>query len=193
MPADGESLVFQTNDGHNYASNQFLGGLAAPQGNLGGDGLGNFTGSLNFDLNNFSGDQFFVLSQGPVAPGTNYCTSTANSSGSAAVMSATGSNSIAANDLTISATTVPDEFGLFYFGPNQLSMPFGNGTRCVGGSTVRLNPPSLSSGGTASRVVDVIAEGIVPGDVNFQYWFRDPSAGGSAYDLSDGYQITFVP
>ena len=35
------------NGDHNFLSNQILGGLAAPQGNLGGDGLGNFTGTLS--------------------------------------------------------------------------------------------------------------------------------------------------
>lgn len=52
---------------HNYLSNQFLGGLASPQGNLGGDGAGIFTGNLSgIDLNNFVGDQFFTVSSSGV-------------------------------------------------------------------------------------------------------------------------------
>lgn len=39
-------FAFQNNQGHNFASNQFLPGLVTPQGNLGGDGAGTFTGSL---------------------------------------------------------------------------------------------------------------------------------------------------
>ncbi len=54
-------LAFQNNQGHNYASNQFLGGLPAPQGNLGGDGTGAFTGGIDLDLNNFAGDQCFIV------------------------------------------------------------------------------------------------------------------------------------
>lgn len=47
---------------HDFLSNQFLGGLLPDQGNLGGDGAGNFTGDLSqIDLNNFAGDQFFVV------------------------------------------------------------------------------------------------------------------------------------
>jgi uncharacterized protein (TIGR03382 family) len=53
-------MVGQNNQGHNYWSNQFLGGLAAPQGNLGGDGAGGFTGAGNINLQNFAGDQFFT-------------------------------------------------------------------------------------------------------------------------------------
>jgi hypothetical protein len=47
---------------HDFLSNQLLGGLPAPQGNLGGDGNGGFTGSLSgINLNNFAGDQFFTV------------------------------------------------------------------------------------------------------------------------------------
>jgi hypothetical protein len=49
------------NQGHNYWSNQFLGGLAAPQGNLGGDGAGNFTGEGAIDFTLFAGNQFFTV------------------------------------------------------------------------------------------------------------------------------------
>lgn len=62
--ADGESIcvmVFQNNQGHNYASNQFLPGLNAPQGNLGGDGLGGFTGGLAINLNNYQSEGYFVV------------------------------------------------------------------------------------------------------------------------------------
>jgi len=45
---------------HDYLSNQFLGGLPAGTGNLGGDGAGGFTGSLSgIDLNQFAGSQYF--------------------------------------------------------------------------------------------------------------------------------------
>jgi len=50
------------NGDNNYHSNQILAGLPAPQGNLGGDGGGGFTGSLSgINFNNFGGDQFFSL------------------------------------------------------------------------------------------------------------------------------------
>ncbi|MCC7387585.1 MAG: hypothetical protein IT431_02325 [Phycisphaerales bacterium] len=47
---------------HDYLSNQFLGGLTPPQGNLGGDGFGTFTGSVgDIDLNDFAGQQYFTV------------------------------------------------------------------------------------------------------------------------------------
>ncbi len=47
---------------HDYLSNQFLAGLPAGTDNLGGDGAGTFTGNLaGIDLNQFAGDQYFVV------------------------------------------------------------------------------------------------------------------------------------
>jgi hypothetical protein len=47
---------------HDFLSNQSLGGFAPPQGNLGGDGNGNFNGSVALiNFNNFAGEQFFTL------------------------------------------------------------------------------------------------------------------------------------
>ncbi|HZW09333.1 MAG TPA: hypothetical protein VFF69_05460 [Phycisphaerales bacterium] len=54
-------LAFVNNQDHNYASNQFLGSLEPPQGNLGGDGSGGFTGVFNVDLNTFAGQQYFIV------------------------------------------------------------------------------------------------------------------------------------
>lgn len=48
------------NSNHDFLSNQFLAGLPAGTGNLGGDGAGTFTGNLaGVDLNQFPGDQYF--------------------------------------------------------------------------------------------------------------------------------------
>lgn len=47
---------------HDYLSNQFLGGLTPPQGNVGGDGVGGFNGTVGMiNLNNFAGEQYFVV------------------------------------------------------------------------------------------------------------------------------------
>jgi hypothetical protein len=47
---------------HDYLSNQFLGGLPAGTGNLGGDGLGGFNGTVGgIDLNDWAGPQYFEV------------------------------------------------------------------------------------------------------------------------------------
>ena len=53
-------MVGQNNQDHNYWSNQFLGGLPAPQGNLGGDEMGGFTGEGAIDMTHFGGNQYFL-------------------------------------------------------------------------------------------------------------------------------------
>lgn len=53
---------------HDYLSNQFLGGLTPPQGNLGGDGAGSFNGTVGqLNLNSFAGDQYFTVVPEPAS------------------------------------------------------------------------------------------------------------------------------
>lgn len=54
-------MIGQNGSGHDFFSNQFLGGLAAPQGNLGGDGNGTFTGTAAIDFTALAGNQFFTV------------------------------------------------------------------------------------------------------------------------------------
>ena len=56
---DFKIMAFVNGSNHDYASNQFLGGLNPPQDNLGGDGYGNWNGSLAFDLGDFACNQYF--------------------------------------------------------------------------------------------------------------------------------------
>ncbi len=64
-PAIGEVIRISAminNGDHNFLSNQILGGLPGPQGNLGGDGGGGFTGDLSgVDFNQFGGEQHFEV------------------------------------------------------------------------------------------------------------------------------------
>jgi hypothetical protein len=64
-PAIGSTILVHAaygNGDNNYHSNQFLGGLPGPQGNLGGDGGGGFTGNLaGINFNQYGGSQFFRI------------------------------------------------------------------------------------------------------------------------------------
>jgi hypothetical protein len=60
-------MAGQNNQGHNYWSNQFLGGLPAPQGNLGGDEAGGFTGEGAIDMTHFGGNQYFSTCPEPTS------------------------------------------------------------------------------------------------------------------------------
>jgi hypothetical protein len=127
-----------------------------------------------------------------------YCDPGSNSwSGSGATLLWTGGVSVANNNLEFFATGVPgNQFGLFFFGPNQVSLPVGNGTICVGGNLVRMPVIQADGLGTASQLFDLssapLAGAVVSGVTwNFQFWYRDPAAGGAGFDFSQAVQISW--
>ncbi len=130
--------------------------------------------------------------------GATYCASGPNSSGLPATITASGSTSVAANDLVLRAEYVPNQPGVFFYGPLQTSVPFGNGTLCITGQVGRLDVVN-ANGNVMTFALDNTSPPsaptqIMPGSTwNFQAWFRDPGAGGAFFDLSDGLSVTFGP
>jgi Tol biopolymer transport system component len=129
--------------------------------------------------------------------GTNYCTANPNSTGYPADLSASGSASSAAGDLTLDAAPVPNQFGIFFQGANQAQVPFGNGFLCVTDDIAR---------GTVTHAEIYIATYVydnsdpahslaayVGTTRNFQYWFRDPVAGGAFFNTSNAVSIAVLP
>jgi len=125
-------------------------------------------------------------------PGANYCTSNPSSTGAPARMSATGSHSIAADDLVLAAEPVPDAVFLFVYGPFPTEVPFGNGLRCVAGGLTRTLPPGRARGNRAEATI-LPGLDIAPVTLGyFQCWFRDPTEPPFHFDSSDGYEIHFA-
>ena len=129
-------------------------------------------------------------------PGFNYCTS------NAAVISASGSTSVAANDLVLSASPVPDgENGIFFYGPAKLDLPFGNGTLCVGGGSIGVARLAVetAAGGVLTHAVDNTMPPYLPVTLTagstwyFQAWYRDTAGDGALFDTSNGLQLDFQP
>jgi hypothetical protein len=129
----------------------------------------------------------------------NYCVTTNNSTGGPSTISSSGTTSISANNFVLTVSGCPsNKLGLFLYGANQAQVPLGNGTRCVGNPFFRLPQVTTSQVGTASFALDYnhlptggqISAGSVE---NFQFWFRDPAAGGGFTNLSDGRHATFCP
>ena len=128
---------------------------------------------------------------------TSYCSSSPNSSGAAATVFATGSARVAANDLDLWSIGLPAGMpGAFFYAAQQASVPFGNGTLCLGGALFRLPTTSANSSGAASFNVDYAqlpgAGAIQPGTTwNFQFLVRDSI--GAGFDTSDGLSVDFIP
>lgn len=140
----------------------------------------------------------------PCPTPVNYCVAAPNSTGLGARIRALGVPSIGQNAFELQVEdAVPNQFGLFFYGPNAIQIPFGNGFRCVGGGSVgtfRLLPPLLADFfGDAARALDFTLppassgpSQIHPASIwRFQFWYRDPAAGG--FNLTDGLEVTFCP
>jgi hypothetical protein len=93
----------------------------------------------------------------------------------------------------------PLKHGLFFYGPLQTSVPWGDGIRCVGGALFRLPVVTLDASGAVSFPLDVTqhpASGgpgaLLPGSTwNFQLFFRDPTGGPAGWNATDALAIAF--
>jgi len=125
------------------------------------------------------------------------CDHLPNSTGAEGKIWFAGSQSIADDALALVAWQLPPErFGLFYFGPNETSSPFGEGLRCVGDPLTRMTPLLTSTGGVAQSPFNFGAPA-TPGTAiqagvttRFQFWHRDA---GATFNLTDAFRATFVP
>lgn len=137
-----------------------------------------------------------------VVPGANE--GCANNTGVGAALSSSGSTSIAAADLVLHVSQVPNAVpGYFFAGSNPVAtgngVPFFNGLRCIGGQIIRISKIPSAIGGNASYPpqggipVSTIV-GAVPGDISYlQFWYRDPGGpcGGSA-NMSNALSVTWT-
>jgi hypothetical protein len=128
------------------------------------------------------------------APQT-YCQTSPNSVGGGAVMGWSGTGNLVLNNLNLFVYACPPSTtGLFFYGSSQVQVPFGNGFRCVAGTIFRLGTQVTDSFGDATRSLNLNAlpsGPAQPGDVrHFQFWYRNPAAGGAGFNLSNGLTVT---
>ncbi len=130
--------------------------------------------------------------------GVNFCAATVNSTGSPATLSSNGQCVVSANQFALTAQSVPDGLGVFFFGAGLINggqgQPFFNGVRCVGPAVSRL-PVVMASGGMVNYQVDLTippATQIQPGQTwHFQYWYRDVAGGGALANVSEALTVAF--
>lgn len=123
----------------------------------------------------------------------------ANSTGVGGTMTAYGSASISADDLTFSATgLIPSQPVLLFVGNNAVNSgagnSFGDGLRCAGGGVRRLGVRFCDPTGSANWGGGLNASGgWSAGDIQrFQGWYRDASGPcGSTFNLTQGIELTF--
>jgi hypothetical protein len=131
-----------------------------------------------------------------------YCQATANSQGHVASIGYGGSLVLNEHSfgLTVTGHTVhPASFGMFTFGSQPYNVPFGNGYLCVAPfapGIYRMPVQALTQPTLVLAMEDAGAsfDLIQPGSSwYFQFWYRDPPAGGSNFNLSNGLHVVFAP
>lgn len=129
-----------------------------------------------------------------------YCPPAPNSfSDSGAQIAGTGSTSIATNTLKLQLTMAPkNKLAMLLAGQPAAGVPFHDGWLCLA-PPVSSFPPKKTSGanGSLTFAIDFTtspASALLPlEDVGFQFWFRDPLAGLSGANLSEGLLAILCP
>jgi len=129
----------------------------------------------------------------------------ANGTGAGGVLSASGTASVTADTMSLTADGVINNNGLFFQGNNTIGggtgVAFGDGIRCCGGSVVRIqvvNPPGVISPATAQMTETATTNGpngtVLPGVKKcYQFWYRDPATSpcGTQFNLTNAVTITW--
>jgi hypothetical protein len=135
-----------------------------------------------------------------LVPPSGFCVTSPNTAGPGATMFHSGTTRLSQNDFVIQAFGLPpNKTCIFLFGMNQsVSVPFGNGTRCIANPFFRLPVTQSNTFGDAERVIDLnnLPQNLQfqAGDSwGFQCWYRDPQAPGATTNVSDGLSTTWCP
>jgi hypothetical protein len=127
----------------------------------------------------------------------NGCASSVNANG--ANLTTTGSASLANDTLVLHGTGMPNSNCLYFQGTSQISVVFGDGLRCAGGTIVRLGTKTNAAGASqfpsgADPSVHVKGAVSIPGSVRtYQTWYRNAAAfcSPSTFNLTNGVLVTW--
>jgi len=133
---------------------------------------------------------------------TNFCQATPNSFGTTASISHLGSLNMAEKTFGLRATGVSpidSSWGMFTYGLVETNTPFANGYLCISPFSPGINrmPTQPLGSGTVIMMMNAhpaeFVEFTLASTWLFQFWYRDPQAGGANFNLSDGLRVTFAP
>jgi len=120
-----------------------------------------------------------------------------NSQGLGAVLAASGSASVAADNLVFAVSQARGgQPGIFVQGTVLITAPFKDGILCMGNPTERLEVIFLSATGTGISAESVVSNGNVsPGNTrHYQFWYRDPviSPCGTGSNFTNGLTVDWL-
>jgi hypothetical protein len=135
------------------------------------------------------------------------CSAGQNSAGTAAQLSFEGPIGMRNNDLSLVIDGgVPGAAGQFFYGPELVQQPFGDGVLCAGGGSTGLrrigSVVALDSTGFVMMPVDMqeppmggggSAVWTVGSTWTVQFLYRDSGSTGAGFNLSDAMRVTWLP
>ena len=129
-----------------------------------------------------------------------------NGTGVGGKMVATGTSSIATDDMVFNITQLPtNNFGLVFMGNGTIPhSPVDNGSICIGGTAIwRLHVGSTGPLGQFTYGPGIVADAntfpnfvvIMSGDTwNYQTWYRDPGGPcGQTSNMTNAWSVNFTP
>jgi hypothetical protein len=129
-----------------------------------------------------------------------YCQANPNSQGHVAEIGYSGSLVLTVHSFTLGVagqTIHPASFGMFTYGTQQYNVPFGNGYLCISPfapGIFRMPVQALTQPTIQLAMEDAENQFAMftPGSSwNFQFWYRDPQAGGARFNLSNALHVDF--
>ncbi len=129
----------------------------------------------------------------------NGCASSVNANGGNLV--ASGNPSVTADTVVLTGSGMPNSSCLYFQGTTQISVSFGDGLRCVGGTVIRLGTKNNVAGASqypAPGDASVSVRGLVPpagGTRTYQAWYRNAATfcTASTFNLTNGVEIPWQP
>ena len=127
-----------------------------------------------------------------------------NSFGTGGLLAAQGFSSLACESLVLTATGVPDAFGLFLQGTDRMNggagATFGDGLSCVGGSTVIIATRMAVNGEVSYPTTGEAPIGFngfitAPGTRTYQFIYRNAATfcTGATFNTSNAVEVNWVP
>ena len=122
-----------------------------------------------------------------------------HSLGAAATLRGTGTPSLSADSLTLTAEAMPTSTALFFEGTSSDGTSFGDGIRCVAGTVRRLGAKSIQAG--AARFPEtgdaLISTGVsaLGGLRHYQVWYRNAASWctPSTFNLTNALRVVWTP